>query len=455
MGRTGIRISFLASLLVAGAGCGSVKDSGGPIDAGGDAGPDADESGEATVTTKGFVVGQTVGAVVGDIDLISMLPNNMVLATAKTSAGGTATIKVYPGGTVTAVYKRMAPDLGADLVTFVGVKPGDTLEFGNRNIAFSGTSAVIGAQNYSWPTAPAPGVTTYRIATSCTQPGVAAPTLSVAGDERNNCNKTPMDVLYTAVTNTALVNCGSRQNVTFANGANVALGSWQNASTFISNITGLPTSSTQLNVQLSSIIDGGTERFLSGGGFASGVPSGGAFTGNFAWCQIGERTSARLDMFRPGNFFGIRVADSLPSSATSWTVASPVTPPWIEGTFLTSAAKGRVDWVLVPEGTNAADATYVELQFTQRINSTNFTGRWFFALPPDKQSLDFPKLPASFVDLVPSVDFGVFVSRLFVVDVPTVTGYDALKAMGFANIQCPECAVRANEIQRVLMSGQF
>ena len=126
----------LASLVTAGlfSGCGSVN-------TGPDASTtDADISGAATVETEAALFGGSIGTNVGNIDIISMLPNNTVLETVKTDAAGNASIKVYPGGSVTAVYKHTV-DMGADLITYVGVKPGDTLVFGSRNFSLTGQTS--------------------------------------------------------------------------------------------------------------------------------------------------------------------------------------------------------------------------------------------------------------------------------------------------------------------------
>jgi hypothetical protein len=457
MGRTGIRISFLASLLVAGAGCGSVKDSGAVDASNGEAGIDADESGNVTVSTKAFVQGQTVGAAVADVDLVSTLPNGTILATAKTDAAGAGTIKVVPGGAVTAVYKRLAPSLASELVTIVGVKPGETLDFGNRQIGVASTA--IGAQSYSWPTAPNGAVQTYRAMSACNSNTVAAPTTSTSFSEFSDCNKSTMDVVYAAYQNVAngLLHCGTRQNVTFVNGANVALGGWQNAGTFIANITGLPASlglpNASVSTALRTIVDGQSIIFMPNAGSASGVASGGAFTGNMQWCNAGERTQAQLTLSRPG-VNAIRVVDSLPSNATSWTVAAPMVPPWVEFDFFASASQGVARWGFVTEGTNTMDVVYAQLGYEVRINNMQFFTNWHFILPPNSDSLTVPKLPAALAETAPTTDFGLFLQRVIAIEVPTISSYDMIRSMGTANVLCPDCAVRAGDIQRAIISGQ-
>jgi hypothetical protein len=83
----------------------------------------------------------------------------------------------------------------------------------------------------------------------------------------------------------------------------------------------------------------------------------------------------------------------------------------------------------------------------------NFQGAWHFMLPPDAQVVSLPKLPAQFAEVAPSLELGMFVNRLTTIDVPTITSYDAIRAMGTGVTFCPECAVRVGEIQRVIISG--
>jgi len=451
--------------------CGAVNDSGDkptPIDAAlspddaalpiDDAapGPDADLSGNATVHTKAAVAGQVLNAAIADVDVISNLPNGNVLATGKTDAAGSATIKVYPGGAVTALYHHSGTNTGADLFTFVGVAPGDTLEFGQKVIPFTGTNTNLGSQTYTWPASPNAGVTNYRVQTSCTSTSVAAPgTSSLALAEFAACNRNPMRILYTTTTSnpTTLVNCGVRTTA-FGSGDTVALGAWSNAVAGSGNLTGLPASVTSSSVSLSAVVGGTIELMLLGGGSAGGAPTGGAFTGNFPWCpNLGERTVARVNLARPG-FGSIVVMDSLPATAASVTVASPMLPPWVEFTALASAYRRSVAWVLANEGASAHDAVYLALGYLQRVNNISSFGEWHIMMPPNTQSIDLPKLPTALDAFAPQVDdFGLQVFSLVAIEVPTISNYDGLRALGIGFAICPDCAIRANEVPRVITSG--
>lgn len=454
MGRIGTSI-FFASLFVVG--CGSVKDSGSTVDAAGDAGPDADESGDVTVLAKAALANQTPGSNIADVDIISTLPNGDVFATAKTGGDGSATIKVVPGGSVTAAYKRTT-DMGYEFITFMAVKPGDTLEFGNRNPNNISPSTSIGSFTYSWPAAPgSPNI--YRAHTSCTTAQATHPTLSAAADERTDCHKEPMDVLFTAHTvgTNVLQNFAFRSNVAFTAGGSTSIGGWNTAVAATANITGIPTEvigANTVNTRFAAVLDGNSERSILGAGNASGAASGGAFTGNFQWGSLGERTLATLTMSRPGNFAQMRVIDFLPANATSWTVASPMLPPWLEGSFLQSSVNRSVEWSLVPGSTGMThDTVLLHTQWSVTIGGMPHQSQWHFIAPPDTTRIQYPKLPASFNDILPSSEVFIGIAQLKPIEIPTVSNYDAIRAQPSGNIMCIECAVRAGEVQRIITSG--
>jgi len=447
---------FLASLLLAG--CGSVKDSGAPVDAPVDVNTvDADTSGNATVSTKGALFSQSFTATVPDVDLISNLPNNMVFATGKSDAGGAASIKVFPGGSLTAAYKHPS-DMGFDFVTFVGVKPGETLEFGNRNPIFTCPPApavcnpLLGAVTYNWSVQG--GSNRTFVLGSCASASVDAPTATVARDEFPSCAHNPLDTIFLAITGTAVTGCTTRQNVAFP--GPVSGGTPASAPFAVTaNITGMPAEVTSVSTQFSAVIDNQFERnvnVVTGFARANGTSSGGAFTGNFQYCNIGERTAATLQMNRPG-FINMRVVDSLPSSAASWTVASPQLPPFVENNgILVSPTQRRAEWVL-SSTTATHDAVLMTFSWSVNIGGVFHQSFWYFILPPGTNEVTMPKLPATFDPIMPQSEFGLGFQNIRTVEIPTVSGYDAYRAQGAATALCPECAVRAGDIQRVIFSG--
>jgi hypothetical protein len=458
MGRV-FSLSIGLSLLAA---CGSVKDSGSGIDAppGGEmAGPDADNSGNVTVTAKAALFSQAPNTNIADVDLISSLPNGMQLSTAKTDGGGAASIRVVPGGQLTAAYKH-PNDMGYDFYTFVGVKPTDAVEFGNSTPIFVGSSTNLGSMTYTWPLVT--GATQYIVVTGCAFNGAGAGVSSLVASESSSCHRgNPMDVFMVAVDTAPnpdnILNCRNLPNQTFTSGGTITNNGWSNPIAVTANITGLPAEFTGVNTSVQTtfrpVLHNQFEQSFPSGGFANGTATGGAFTGNFQYCSVGDRTAATLTLNRNG-FFQTRVIDSLPSNATSWTVAAPQLPPALEGGGILSSALGRrAGWSIIPGTNNTHDAVFIQFSWTHEIGGTNHRSNWFFVLPPNTDEVEFPKLPASFDQVMPQAQFGLGLNQIRVIEIPTVMSYDAYRAQGMSTAICPDCAVRAGDLQRVIISG--
>jgi hypothetical protein len=410
-------------------------------------GPDADLGGDATIVTEAALFGSPIGTKVGDIDIISMLPDNTVLAMAKTDAGGNATIRVHPGGTVTAVYRHTAPDMGADLITWAGVKPGDKLTFGNRQPSFFGSSTNLGSQTYAWPAQA--GASTYYVLTSCNGGGVGAPTTSIAMSEFSSCHQEPMDVLFVATNAMGQpTHFSFRSNVAFASGGTVTAPAWSAAQTAQVTITGLRPEVTQLSGTFATVLDGVTEQNITGG--YNGTPTGGAFTASFAWHPAGDRTVSLLFLGRPG-FAGMAIYDSFAATTTTATVAAPALTPWRQGSVLASPALQTARWFLVSDPGSVHDGQLLRVGWSHNIGGTNHPHQWYFILPPDQTSFTFPKLPAQFSDNVPAPQDGMS-SSIRVFDIPSVTGYDMTRTLPSSTVMCLECAVRAGDLPRVVFS---
>jgi hypothetical protein len=438
MGGTALRLFFASTLL---AGCGKVNDTPPPVDG---STIDADQSGNATIVTQAALFGGTIGAKVSDIDIVSMLPNNMVLATAKTDANGSATIKVYPGGSVTAIYKHVATiDPGADLITWAGVKPGDTLTFGSRVFSTAGqTSTTLGTQTYSWPAFT--GASSYDVFTSCTGIGTAA--TSVVGSESSLCHREPMDVLYGAFGAGGLIAYNFRSNVPFANGGSVAIGGWSPVATGSISVTGLPAEITSVSGNFRTILDSNDE--VSLGGSYNGTPTGGAFSGTFNWHPTGERSVGLLSLNRNG-FSAMHVYDSFSASTLTQTVAAPSLTPWLQSSPTASAALRTANWFLVPEASSVYDGQVLHLNWNHTVAAMNVPFQWSIILPPGPTAIDLPALPAQFNDSLPATE-DFLSAQIRVFDIQSATGYDQIRAMPSANIMCLDCAVRAGDLQRIV-----
>jgi len=107
---------------------------------------------------------------------------------------------------------------------------------------------------------------------------------------------------------------------------------------------------------------------------------------------------------------------------------------------------------LVGDGTY--DAGMFRINWSHVMGSTNVPFVWTFILPPQQTTFSFPKLPAQFAaDLPqPQDSFGV---QAHVIEIPSVSGYDALRAIPEKSLICPgtfvpDCALRNNEFPRII-----
>lgn len=439
-----LRLACAAAILT---GCGKVDN-----DAPADAGPDADLGGDATVVTQAALFGSPVGAKVGNIDLVSSFPDGKVLATGKTDDAGSATIRVYPGGSVTAAYKHTG-DAGYDLITWAAVKPGDTLTFGARQLSSAGTTNTnLGAQTYTFPMT-FPGAATVYVVTSCS--GASAPIAngSVAVTEYALCHQEPMDVVFYALdASNKVVGVGSRQNVGFTSGGSVALGGFTAAQTGTINITGLPTEVGTVSGHFYSVVDGRNE--IGYGGNYSGTPTGGAFTATFPWSPTGERTVGTLGLYRNG-FSAMNILDGFSTNTTNQTVAMPSAVPWMQGFTSVSLALRRATWFAVPNASATVDGQLVTVSWYRTVDSKSFLSQWTAILPAGPSSFDLPELPAALSEANPAAADYVNSGYVREFDISTISDYDALRAQPAGNLSCLECTVRSGEYQRVIYTSTY
>jgi len=428
-------------------GCGDLKettDAAPPADA--DL-TDADLTGMATVITESELFGGVIGANVPNIDVISMLPNNTVHDMVKTDSNGTATIKVYPGGSITAVYPHTL-DMGADLITYVGVKPGDSLHFGSRRPLNANVMATPITQTVSYPAVA--GVSYYEVATACGGYYVGTAT-SFAITDYNYCHTEPSDIAFYAV-NTAgdVISYGYRSNITFS-GTTVSLSGWSPAQTATVNVSGLPAEFTGLSGQWGTVIDPSSPEIAITG--FNGTPTGGAFTATFPYATTGDRTLSTISLGRPG-FGSVRILDSFSAGTKTPTVAAPTFPPLQQSSAIASAALRSANWFFVPSSSSMADAVVGRASWSRTMGTMSSAFQWYFIMPPGAQGLVFPKLPSQFDDNMPAPSESLsFQVRTF--DSNAFSNYDSVRAMPSRNVMCLECALRGGDISHVVSAGSI
>jgi hypothetical protein len=429
------------------AACGTVKgdrpiDAPNPIDANLN---DADLTGTATVITQTHAPGSgAVGALQGMVDVVSLLPNGMVKDQIKTDATGHGTIKVFPGGSVTAIYRHTL-DAGADLATIMGVKPNDVLTFG-KNFAPGGTATSLGSETITWPAVANTGEFEIFWPCGATFPSGAA--TSVVIGEQDICNRSPMGLLAVSLnSSTFQVQSMSFTNFTFANGGSQPLNGFVGTSNGTATITNIDPAITSVFYNLGTIANGGQQLFSSG---TSVVPTGGSATITTPYVATGDRTVSTLFMSRPGGYFSQRVVDSLGFSLNV-TVDNPPELPWLVGSPIVNGGTRLVEWEMF--GPVNHDGTVVLLNWNHIVNAVSSPFAWSFVVPPNTTSFSLPTLPGLFSDTQPHPEDGIG-RQLDLVRIPSLTGgYDAFRQLPEANTTCATCAVNNNVFQRAIISG--
>jgi hypothetical protein len=430
------------------AACGEVKGAqldAKPADASHDA-VDADLTGMATIITQSHFSGAAaVSATVGNIDVVSALPNGMVHDMGKTDTSGHMSLKVYPGGTVTAIYRHTV-DAGADLVSYLGAQPNDTLTFGKYWAAPYANSP--GAMTLSWTAYS--GANQYNVNIPCGTYGFPNTTLSYASfNEYPQCDHEPMGVVGVAFNASNQVLAMNYSVFNFSVGGSQALSTfWQAASTATATFTGLPPEVTQLYAYYYIVTNGGVQGYGYG---TNGTPTGGAGTITFPWVNTGERTLSYLTMSRNGSYYQMQILDAI--NALNVTAASPQLPPWNQG-GIAGAAERKVEFLAAGPTTHSGNVIILYWSHTVGANTSQFT--WTFITPPEVSSFDMPKLPAIFDDTQPKPEDGVYPQFIAGLEIPSLTnGYDGMRALPEAELTCPACAVRLNLLPRVIYSGQL
>lgn len=435
-------------------GCGEVKgpavavaDAGVAVDAAAaaDATPDdADLTGVLGVVTQVRYAGALpVGAAQGGVDVVSMRPNATVADVGQTDASGQASLKIYPGGSITAIYHHAA-DPGTDLVTYFGAQPGDVLTFGQR-FAPAATSPV-GAMTFSYPAMS--GVGFYQVFGPCGSETAPVGTLAITLTELEACHHDPMDVVYLALDSGGRVMGFNYLSVAFQAGTSRAIGAWTTPKTAMVNMTGLPPEVQGVNAVLTNV--GNVEQRMFGF-FVNGQATGGAYSNTFPWAPTDLRTEAHLSMSRSGNFEPMHLIDALQAATTTWTVAAPALPPWLQ-LFGASTADRTASLHLVGDG--PYDAAVLQISWTHVAGSASAGSTWTFILPPGLTAFAFPRLPPPFAAGLPQPE-DAYEVQAHVIEIPAIPSYDALRAIPERSLLCPgslvpDCAVRSGELARVV-----
>ena len=218
-------------------------------------------------------------------------------------------------------------------------------------------------------------------------------------------------------------------------------------------MTGLPPEVASVSGTFHSVIDPRLDIFpqqTTGSISYSGTPAGGAFTTTFKIAQAGTRTVGSVNLVRTG-FRTMQILDSFSTNTTTQTVAAPMLPPWGQASTITSTALQMASWFVLPDTSSSSDGQLLHVSWNHVISSVSHPSQWDIILPPGVTSLTFPALPAPLDSVLPAPqDTATASTRVF--DIPSLTGYDMLRAQPSGNIMCLDCSVRAGDFQRVVFT---
>ncbi len=445
-----IKLTTLCSLALAW-GCGSVKtgdlpDGGG----GGGGGADASMLGTATVTTKTHTPGfGAAGATQANVPVISLLPNGEMADMKLSDANGNATVNVYPGGSVTAVYAHKAPDQGTDFATYFGVKPSDELTFGQAFV----DSTVVGTMTLSWTAVV--GASYYLVGYPCGN-DVFVGTNSIVITETASCHQSSMELQVTAVASNGVPMAVLSTFATFANGGSQNIGTPTAAGlahTMTVSFTGLPSAVTYVSFSAQVVLNQGLLGFVAGN---SGQPTGGAFSGSLSpWAQFsGDRVVAQLDLEENTDNEEIQIFDGFSTGNLSWTVAAPPAIP--ELPFNAALVSGSAQWAAWSTiGAQPTTGALVTTRSLRTISGTQYPINWTFIVPPGMEQFGFPKLPAPYDKLMPTLTDIANGSSITPFLIPSVTDYDALRGMPESVVTCLTCSVAQGVFPRIVLNQVF
>lgn len=408
-----------------------------------DAAVDAPSAGPVTVTTQTrfYDGGQPPFTPQGNIIVVAVRPDGTLADMQTTDAtAGTATLNAYPGDSVTAIYPHIS-DAGADLTTFYGVKPGDTLTFGLR-FSQPVTSQTLGSMTVTMPALPS---TEYFAYTSCANAAFGT-TASGTITESNYCHSEPMDILVVArdATSHVLTQAGLVPSINFQSGGTASLAQWRPATTTKTlGLTGLSPDVVSVSTEIYEMAN---DTVIFGNGFG-GPPSNGQYTTSpFEWPGQGTREVNRITLNRQGPWTQMAIHDNHDATTAPYSLAVPMLPPWLTSSYIVSGPAQMAAWFPVGDGPQKGALANVYWSH----NSASYS--WSFIVPPGQTAINFPKLPAAAAMYAPYPEDFVYMSYVRLFDIPELATYDDVRKLPESTIADLGSAVQLGLLERVIQN---
>ncbi len=368
------------------------------------------------------------------VTVFAVDPAGALAGMATTDADGKATVPLASGGSVTVVYPADAND-GTFLVTYAGVKPGDSLTFGDRTTAYAATTGQTGTMTISW--APVTNATSYRITSPC-YAGYGITATSVSVDLSAACQ--------TDTATVGLVAYDASNNVlasvvipaaTYTPGSTLAIAAnqWVSqtaAADYTIMLTGVDAAASSADIGgYDELVHDELGRFWfnTPPQFQTATPANGIATASVSLASLAPHPSAAAKLYHSTHagrqwFF---------KPGTSPVAIDTSTLPWIDTLTVDTAAR-TVAWT---QTTGTYDA--------MRLNLSYGTYHWTVVLPPGVTQLDASAAPAELAPYLPNATDGFSLVGCELVDLASSASYDALRALPEWRTTTTELAVRAGD----------
>jgi hypothetical protein len=391
--------------------------------------PDASLSGTVHFITQSHVSNSLALAAVANVPVFAYLPNGTMIGSGSSDGSGSASLAIYPGGSVLAAYAHNL-DVGYDFVSYYAVQDGDTLTLGQHTTL--NTPAALATVTLEYGTVS--GATSYDFYNACGYLGSSGTTVASVVINQN-CAPAPVTVFMEAYSPTVgEYYTASVQVTTLTTGSTFFAGAftpeYPATGTATMNLAGIPSEVASAYGEFLSVSSTDGYEWESAA-TPQVVLTNGSGSGTTTFAYGGGRTIAETILQRPGAYYGMDVFDGLPVSATtSYTVASPPLPPWLSTSIASSAPDGQVAWFPVKTATTVdANGIVLRLRWSHAVTmgGPSIPFSWTIVLPPDATSYKVPTLPSAFASAQPLVSDS-FSTNVDYFTIPSITnGYDGFR----------------------------
>jgi hypothetical protein len=378
-----------------------------------DSGPDADlgEAGEVTVEVHPTCClwdfpTPSNDDLIGGVDIV-VRDADGTISTVTSINGQPTIVTLHAGASVTAIYDS---EVDVELVTYAGVVPGDTLEFGGMLFTPDGTPDQGMTVTYPALTAGTYYDVVYACGNESTNSGTELGIFHFPG-----CTPTGPEDVFLYAQNAAGLQYGALSDIAWSDGGTLTLDAWQPAVTFDLDATGIPDGYVQATLALYTVANGTAKWHL-------GPPpidvTDGAASMSRSWAPVGDATNASIEMYGPAGNLLVRA--HLPADATTHTFTTDDWLPKLDGTFAVATREITITGPRDPR----LDAVVVYATYDRTDGQFLYPRRWTIIAPPDTTTLALPDLPAEYDDVEPHAEDTNAGASVTQFDFDTDDGYD-------------------------------